>query len=267
MKVTPQELKAACQKVVAESTNLIVWPETSFGNVLNRRTWEQDAMVRLVRDSLITDQGRFISGALLCDDGKLYNSALSITKKEFTIYTKQILVPFSESRSFHLLSWMELFGDGFPSISTEKALDKMSGICIGICWEQLFGEQVAKNCVQSNGRIIVFIGNEQWSRGASITMLKISALRAIENRKIVIRAVSDGVSGVISPSGKITSKLPTGNQPALTSQFTVVANDFQTFYMRHGDYIGRASLVAMIILFLIGTGKAGLDILIRNKKV
>ncbi len=72
-----------------------------------------------------------------------------------------------------------------------------------------------------------------------------SALRAIENRRYIVRSSNDGVSAFIDHKGEIFSSYE-DFEPRLISN-KIRLNQKRTFYNYFGDYIGIVALILVII--------------------
>ena len=79
-----------------------------------------------------------------------------------------------------------------------------------------------------------------------------SRLRAIENRRSIARSANTGISGFITPTGKVLDeRLGWDERGTITAE--VPLNSRVTFYSRMGDYIARISnlLFPLAILYYI----------------
>ena len=116
-----------------------------------------------------------------------------------------------------------------------------------ICYESVYGEYVG-DYVKNGANAIAVITNDGWwgNTPGHIQHLKLSKLRAIENRRWVVRSANTGVSCFIDPYGEV-SQATEYWVPASVSG-TIWLNNTLTFYTRFGDFIGR---VAMFLAFLL----------------
>ena len=76
-----------------------------------------------------------------------------------------------------------------------------------------------------------------------------SKLRAVEQRKIVVRSANTGISGVINSRGDVLKQSNWDEEVCLTSK--VRLNNTVTFYSEFGDYIGRVSVFVFSILMMV----------------
>jgi len=77
-----------------------------------------------------------------------------------------------------------------------------------------------------------------------------AVLRAVENRRYLLRAATTGISGIIDPSGRIISQSELMTQTYLTGRITPSRKI--TLYTRYGDILPLFSLT-LSGLFLILT--------------
>ena len=111
-----------------------------------------------------------------------------------------------------------------------------------ICYESIYGELVS-NFVKNGANLLTVITNDSWwdDSPGHRQHFEMSRLRAVETRRYVLRAANGGFSGVIDPMGKVLEKTNYNERTAI--QTTVYAQDKETFYVKHGDYIARVSVI------------------------
>ena len=101
-----------------------------------------------------------------------------------------------------------------------------------------------------NDADFIFIGtNDDWwhdTEGHRQHVLY-ARLRAIETRREIARSANTGTSCFIDRFGKITQA--TEYRTATAIKAGLFPNNKKTFYVKHGDYIGRGA--AFLAIFLI----------------
>jgi apolipoprotein N-acyltransferase len=110
-----------------------------------------------------------------------------------------------------------------------------------ICYESVYGEFV-NEYVLKGANIICIITNDGWwgdSPGYK-QHLDYARLRAIETRRPVTRSANTGTSCFIDKWGAVSQRTPWWKPIAI--KVNVHPNTELTFYVRHGDYIGRAAV-------------------------
>ena len=78
--------------------------------------------------------------------------------------------------------------------------------------------------------------------------LSYASLRAIETRRAIARCANTGISAIISPSGEITQPTPWW-EPAVIEGYIPLRDDI-TFFVEHGDIIGRVCSFIFCLLLL-----------------
>ena len=156
-----------------------------------------------------TPQIRYYNGAILVGpDGKSHGS-----------HAKQHLVPFGEYvplRKF--LPFLEplVVNVGDFSAGEEKGPMTLGPMRLGllICYESIFPE-IAHESVLRGANLLVNITNDAWygRSSAPYQSLAMAVLRAVENKRSLIRAANTGISGFVDPLGHV------GGQSAIRNNF------------------------------------------------
>src|SRR5262249_26779448 len=81
--------------------------------------------------------------------------------------------------------------------------------------------------------------------------LEIASVRAIENRRYLIRATTTGISAVIDPYGRIVTASEFGTPAVLTAP--IYRSRAQTLYQRWGDIVAWLTLTATCCTSLLRT--------------
>ncbi len=186
-----------------------------------------------------------------------YNSAIFIPSYgDVRIYHKTKLVPGAEKMPFPkifdgLANLILDFGGVSGSLGSDNEIDrfKIDSLSIKplICYESVYGDI-------NNGftDLIAVITNDGWW-GNTLGYrqhLSYSRLRAIEQRKNIVRSANTGVSAVIDQKGNIINSIGWDKKSALIANLTI--NKTTTFYSKYGDYIGRlACFIAVILLLML----------------
>lgn len=188
-----------------------------------------------------------------------YNAALFLPAQgPVEVYNKSKLVAGVESMPFEeVLGYVGDFAVDLGGVSgslgtqeeREVLVDPASGIKVvpAICYESVFGEHVAAH-VRNGGNLIAVITNDAWwgdSPGYH-QHLTFSTIRAIETRRDVVRSANTGISCFVDRKGVIHS--PTAWWVPTAERRTVYLHDDLTFFVRHGDVIGRAAVVLALLI-------------------
>ena len=123
-----------------------------------------------------------------------------------------------------------------------------------VCYETIYGEYVAEY-VNLGANFITIITNDAWwfDSPGHRHLVSYARLRAIENRRYIVRSANSGVSTIINEFGEYQAKLPFDNKGTLSGKAYTI--DKRTFYSKNGDYIARISILISILLLLISFSK------------
>jgi apolipoprotein N-acyltransferase len=141
-------------------------------------------------------------------------------------------------------------GDITPG--TQYSLHQFENAKFGspICYEIVFPNLVRK-FVKKGANFLVTITNDGWYErsAAPYQHFSIAVLRAVENRRYLLRAATTGISGIIDPYGRIISKSELMTQTYLTGN--IMPSQKLTFYTKFGDVLPRASLTLAAIFLIL----------------
>ena len=194
-----------------------------------------------------------------------YNAAIQIdSSKKVQVYYKSILVPGVESVPYpKLFAFLEplLINEGGTSVSYGRqdyrsvfSSPGKTGIAPVICYESIFGEYVS-DYIKDGASLIFIMTNDGWwgNTDGHLQHLYYGAMRAIENRRCIVRSANTGTSCFIDERGNI-SHATLWWQPTVIKA-SVTSNSKETFYTRYGDYIGFYSLLISAVLILLAVIK------------
>lgn len=189
---------------------------------------------------------------------ELYNSTLLIhPKKGFAYQHKSKAIPVLEKIPFinykpvNELCTSLAVDKGIKTSNYSKPLklDKDIAIAPIICYESIFGKYVSE-FVKKGANIIMITSNDGWwGESAGYKQhFSYTRLRAIENRKSVVRCANTGISGFINTRGDVLSSTVGYQRTSL--KHTISLNEEKTFYCLWGDYVGVlcTGLSAIILL-------------------
>ena len=104
-----------------------------------------------------------------------------------------------------------------------------------ICYESIFGDEV-REFVENGAEVLVNISDDGWfgDTGAPWQHLDMARMRAIENRRWILRDTNTGVTTAIDPHGRGVFSTPRHVRAAFVFPFNY--RNEMTFYTRHGDW-------------------------------
>ncbi len=111
-----------------------------------------------------------------------------------------------------------------------------------VCFESIFGPYCARNLSEEKG-FICMITNDGWWKNTPgyVHHFNFATLRAIENRRDFVRVANTGISAIIDAKGRVVARTPWWKKTTLKGK--VHLRRGQTFFARHGDYLGQLSLI------------------------
>jgi apolipoprotein N-acyltransferase len=230
--------------------DLIVWPETAVPTVLTADE-RNEARVRAVARR---EKASLLIGAVEQEATRIYNSAFFYRPDGVCLgtYRKQDLVMFGEyvpyrDRLRFLQRYPIRLQDFTPG--TERRLFAVKGWQIAplICYEGIFVEP-ARQVVGLGADVIAIITSDVWAVGTPEPQLHSAAtpFRAIESRRYLVRAATNGLTGIYDPYGEALDEI--GYQlPGVAEAKIPQVDRHPSTYQR----FGHAPLVIICALFLV----------------
>ncbi len=236
------------REAVKKGAELIVWPETALPVFLLNAQYRHalDSIYTFGRTKKVwiltgmPDIRYYEKGPELPEDAKYneigkyyyrtYNAIFLFSPYTENIqrYGKMKLVPFGERvpyvDTFPFLADLLQWGVGISGwnvgkdtlvfkvplkIKNESAADtlKLNGL---VCYESIYPDFVS-SFIQKGAQLITVVTNDSWYGNSSgpYQHMEMSVLRAVENRRSVLRAANGGISCYINPLGitKVHSKM------------------------------------------------------------
>jgi apolipoprotein N-acyltransferase len=245
-----------------EKPDLLVWPEApapfSF----------QDAQFAKLASTLAIHFGHpFLAGAIewktpvdpgdTAGRGRLvpYNSALLFDGQgqRVFVYDKVHLVPFGEYEPFPLIhqvvtSVSEEVG-GFHK-GNKYVVGKLSDantFGVFICYEAIYPGEV-RRFAANGAQLLINISNDGWfGRSAAAEQhLHMVRVRAVENRRWIVRSTNNGYTVSVDPYGRIFAPLPPDVRAAVDLPYDLRTDE--TLYSRFGDWFAWMCVIVSVIL-------------------
>jgi apolipoprotein N-acyltransferase len=227
--------------------DLVVWPESPapfFG--------EQAGFKQAMRSIAISTQAPLVVGGIGSDFSPQenawddFNSAFIVDATGTIVgrYDKIHLVPFGEYIPFQNLLTFAHKLTGRVSTFTRGGehrvflLDTQSGgrhrYGVFICYEAVFADEV-RQLARNGAEVLVNISDDGWYGDTSAPWqhLNMARMRAVENRRWLLRDTNTGVTAAIDPYGRVRESIPRHQVDALPAEFGF--RDGITFYTAYGD--------------------------------
>ncbi len=260
-----QKVLRLAEEKVTEDTRWIIAPETTIPDPVKLDSVDYNPYIKsfitFLRDH---PSANFIVGAVTTSDNpekQIHNSSVLISASgTIGISHKSKLVPGVESSFSGIISFLQIL---FPDLgglsggytgqtSQENLISSSTGTSAApvICFESAFGGYVA-GFVRQGAGFINIITNDGWLKGTQgyHQHLSFSKLRAIENRRPVVRTSNTGISAFIDIRGNITHSIPWWEQGVAIVPVTPELRI--TFYTRYGDFLMRTATVISIFILII----------------
>jgi len=247
--------------VATHKPALVVWPESALPGALDARTKQ----VTMFGDALHVP---LIAGTLVLrtDDprGGLTNAAVLLDGQAHVRgrYDKQRLVPFAERMPF--VEFWPALADLAPNAAGLTPGDGPRALSLGglriaasVCYEDLFADIVRAQVRAFDPDLLVNLTNDAWfgdSAAASLHM-NLARLRAIEQRRALVRATQTGMTVIVDPIGRIVARGPASRATSLVHEVPLLRG--RTPYATLGDW--PALLGALVSLGLL-VGRRGLRV-------
>src|SRR4029077_12500846 len=184
-----------------------------------------------------------------------YNSALLFDAQGQRLfsYDKIHLVPFGEYEPFPLIhrvvSSVASEVGGFRKGSSYSVARLPNGHTFGvfICYEAIYAGEV-RRFAANGAELLVNISNDGWfGRSAAPEQhLRMARVRAVENRRWLVRSTNNGYTASVDPYGRIIEPL----RPDIRAA-TDLPYDFRTeesIYTRFGDWFAWLCVIVSAIL-------------------
>jgi apolipoprotein N-acyltransferase len=213
---------------------------------------------------------------------ELWTHGNSLVRGDIQFYHKSKLVPGTEQLPFvTVLPFLERLAISLDENSASGTLGKNatakalgvsnSKVAPIICYESIYGDYVSEY-VKDGASWLAVITNDAWwnNTPGHKQHFSYAKLRAIEQRKWVVRSANTGISGFIDPLGRTTMRLvwyqgrdersaepaldkhtdegkitQVGTQLALSQ--TIYLNQYRTIYNRLGD----GKILAILVLAML----------------
>jgi len=112
-----------------------------------------------------------------------------------------------------------------------------------ICYESAFPDYIRQFAAQGAQVLVNLTNDGYFGRSAARAQhLLLARMRAVENRRWLLRPSNDGVTASIDPSGQVWNAFPEHRLRAGRLPFRYL--DERTFYTRHGDWFAWLCLAA-----------------------
>ena len=264
---------------LTSQTRLILWPETALEEPYWENTIESQPKIRRVRQWLAQHPGVALLTGITTISSYPSKEAASATTRyrddlgyydvfnsagyfasagaPIVFYHKSRLVPGVEKIPpllASVVSHIDLGGTvGSYGSQAERTVFPAPAnapqLRVGplICYESIYGDFVSEYA-HNGATLLGLVTNDAWWHDSPgyRQLLRYGGLRCIETRRDLARAANTGFTGFLNQKGELSQLEPAWIPTA--SRGIVHLNDEQTFYVRHGELIGRSAQGLAILL-------------------
>lgn len=179
-------------------------------------------------------------------------------------YSKQELVPFGEYVPYRkylpfLAALHVAVFDDEPGSPTQPAVD--AGAPVGkvgsaICYESSYPRFLRQQTL-TGANVLVVITDDTWfgRTAAARQHLAMSAFRAAENRRYLVRCAATGISAIFDPNGREIAEAPLFTRAVVSAPISSLSG-FSP-YTRYGDWFIGLCLVLCLLAAALGWRSAG----------
>lgn len=219
----------ATRRAVARGSRLVVWPENAVDFYLEEPSPARDALFSALRD-LDADVVLGAPSYRLGERGIRYRNSVYVLHRGTVAgrYDKMHLLPFAEGT----------YEAGLHpySLRTEAGL-------VGpfVCFEAMYPGLV-RRIVVGGATLLANLSNDAWfgAEAPARQHLDMARLRAVEERRWLLRATTTGISAIVDSTGHIVAATAVGTPALLEGE--VYPSQAATPYQRWGDLTAWCAL-------------------------
>jgi apolipoprotein N-acyltransferase len=192
-----------------------------------------------------------------------YNTAVMLDAQGHRVfsYDKVHLVPFGEYEPFPLIhrvvTNVSSEVGGFQKGTKYSVGQLLNGYSFGvfICYEAIYPGEI-RRFAASGAQLFVNISNDGWfgHSAAAEQHLRMARVRAVENRRWIVRTTNNGITASIDPYGRIFRPLPQDVRAAADLPYDFRTD--RTIYTRFGDWFAWLCVLVSVILVALTFRKA-----------
>jgi apolipoprotein N-acyltransferase len=247
-------IRDAARSAAAKKPGLLVIPESAFPTY-----WQRSERLRRDLTGIASESGGVVLFNDVEDrgDGRYYNVARLVGPGGLVgdPYRKVHLVPFGEyvplPKIFFFARQVSTEIGAFSA--AERPVPLSAGalsVGVGICYEILY-PSLARDEAAGGANLLATISNDSWygKAGAQPQHFAGAVLRAVENRRYLLRAAITGISGIVDERGRIRQELGE-NRPGTLNGTVRLLRD-ETAWTRWGFWLPRLADVAALAVLLL----------------
>ena len=178
---------------------------------------------------------------------------------------KRHLVPFGEyvpgehtaAELMQAFGLMNILGNDYaPGLDPHLFELPFARIGAGVCYDGIFPDAVRPS-VLKGAEVLALITNDAWYKDTTAprVLLAHAVLRAVENKRYILRAANTGIASVISPVGNTLGRTPVYQDATLVGRAAPIRE--LTRYTRFGDWAAVLATLGFLGFWTDGRTAAG----------
>jgi apolipoprotein N-acyltransferase len=231
---------------------IVFWPEASMTFFLESEPTYRHAIARVLREE---DAELVAGGVRAVGEPPTFSNSIYVVTPDGAItgrYDKEHLVPFAEYFPLDINLLRRRFGrvrNFVAGASAEPVSTRAGAAGIVVCNEAMLPEVVAER-VARGAVYLVNPTNDSWISAAKYTeqQFDIARLRAIEQRRYLVRASTAGPSAVIDPWGRVSRQVEPLTRGFVQGEVRPI--EARTIYGRVGDLFAGTCVVVVAVALL-----------------
>jgi apolipoprotein N-acyltransferase len=233
----------------------VFWPEAAMTFFVAR----EPAYRSVIAHTLARGDAELVAGAPHYEGDDYFNSAFLMAPRGALTarYDKQTLVPFAE---FLPLGQIDLLRRSFGRIREfsrgESSLPlptRLGPAGVVTCNEAWFPEISARRVREGAGYLVNLTNDSWFEPNFSAQSFDMVRMRAVEQRRYLVRASTSGPSAIVNPWGRVLAQSEPLQEAVLLG--SIRARSEPSFYGRHGDLFAAACAFAVVTGLLVGRGR------------
>ena len=233
----------------SQGAALTIWPESAYPYRIPHGSRQEPREAGPILGPTV--HGPVLTGLLLtgATGGGAYNSALVATRAGLSeAYDKRHLLWFGETVPLadRLPLLRQIFARGLGLAAGDRGVTLAAGpvrAAALICYEDTLAE-AGREAMEQHPNLLVNLTNDAWFEGIESEMhLRFSAMRPVELRRDMVRAVNGGISTWFDAAGRVVTRGSAKFAGVLVAQPALLETPL-TLYARFGD--GPWALLALV---------------------
>lgn len=226
--------------------DFIIWPEAPSHFMSSDPAFRAEvgqlaisANAPVIAGSLGVDRSEIPArGYYEYDSASIFNSSGQYVGR----YDKIHLVPWGEYIPYkQFFSFADKLTEGVGDMDrgSQRTVFSLDGHRVGVfvCYESIFGDEIRQFSL-NGAEVLVNISDDGWygDSGAPWQHLNMVRMRAVENRRWILRSTNTGITTAIDPRGQIAFEAPRHVRGAFAFPFEYVPAKSGSRYMKYGDW-------------------------------